>query len=138
LTTVMLVVVCGALVATATLGPLRFDDFLPPAVSAAVSVGIGIAGALASLDDVGKRELLGLATAAQVGVVPAWLGISLVRGFDVSPAPRLLAYLAGLAIIAITAALVYGAVRMRRRTTQPRRSSPSPLSTTDSQHVGRP
>jgi hypothetical protein len=44
--------------------PLSFDEFLTPGISALVSIGIGIAGALASVDDVGKRELIGLAAAA--------------------------------------------------------------------------
>jgi hypothetical protein len=117
LTTILLVSGCGILVALLVPGPMKFDDFLSPAVAACVSVGIGSAGALASLDDVGKRELIGLATAAQVGIVPTWFGVSVVHGFDTAPGARLLSYLANLAIIVTASAIVFGLVRHHRRAT---------------------
>jgi hypothetical protein len=105
--TVSIVLGCSALLATVLPGAIQFDAFLPPQVSAIVSVGIGGAGALASMDDAGKRELIGLATAAQVGLVPAWLGIGLARGFDTALAPRLLSFALNLALTILAAALVY-------------------------------
>jgi hypothetical protein len=112
---VAVLVACSASVAVLVPTPMKFAAFLPPAVSACVSVGIGIAGALASLDDVGKRELIGLATAAQVGLVPAWLGIGLVHGFDTPPGPRLCSFAVNLSLIAVTSAITYRAVRLRSR-----------------------
>ena len=114
LVTIVVLVASCASIAAFVPGPMKFDDFLPPLASACVSVGIGSAGALASLDDVGKRELIGLATAAQVGVVPAWIGISLVHGFDAGATSRVLSYFVNLAIIVMGSAIVFGVVRRRR------------------------
>ena len=46
-----------------------------------ISVLIGIASGLAVIDDVGKRELIGLAASAQIALVPVWFGICLIFGF---------------------------------------------------------
>lgn len=123
----------SALLASVLPAPIQFDAFLTPQVSAIVSVGIGGAGALASLDDAGKRELIGLATAAQVGLVPAWLGIGLVQGFETPPGPRLLSFALNLALTILAAALIYAlryapksaqwsqpALRVQRPTASPR------------------
>ena len=114
---VTIAILIGASAAVGALvgAPIKFDDFLPPAAAACISVGIGLAGALASLDDVGKREFIGLATAAQVGLVPAWLGLTIVRGFDTMQGSRLLSYVGNLVIIVATSATVYATVRYRRR-----------------------
>jgi hypothetical protein len=112
--TIAVVTGCSALVALLVPGPMKFDDFLSPLVAASVSIGIGVAGALASVDDVGKRELIGLATAAQVGIVPVWLGIALVQGFDASPGSRVLSYVANLVLIVVGSMLVYLLVHARQ------------------------
>jgi len=106
-TTIAIVLGCSALLASVWPGPIRFDGILTPGVSAIISVGVGCAGALASLDDAGKRELIGLATAAQVGLVPAWFGIGLVHGFDAEPGYRLLFFALNLGLTILAAALVY-------------------------------
>ncbi|MBX6342452.1 MAG: hypothetical protein IRY97_08340, partial [Thermomicrobiaceae bacterium] len=36
---------------------------------------------LATADDVGRRDLIALAAAAQYAIIPTWLGLSLVLGF---------------------------------------------------------
>lgn len=113
--TIAVVVGCGAVIAAIVPEPMKFDDFLSPLPAACISVGIGIAGALASLDDVGKRELIGLATASQVGLVPSWTGISLVKGFNAEPTARFASYGVNLSLIVVTATIVYGLVRFRRR-----------------------
>lgn len=128
-TTIAILIACGAFVAALVAGPMRFDDFLSPAVGVCVSSGIGIAGALASLDDVGKRELIGLATAAQVGVVPAWFGVSLVHGLDAVATVRVASYLVNLAVIVIAAASVYTVVGLHRRRDGKRAPRPSDAKT---------
>jgi hypothetical protein len=50
---------CSALLAFVLPGPLQFEGFLAPEASALVAIGIGTAAALPSLDDTGKRELIG-------------------------------------------------------------------------------
>lgn len=61
-------------------GPVRYNDHTPMLASVLITLVIGVAAALADVDDVGRREMVGLATAAQVGITPAWLGVSLALG----------------------------------------------------------
>jgi hypothetical protein len=71
------------------------------------SVAVGVAAALASIDDAGRREMIGLAAAGQIGLIPVWLGIVTVLGLPVD-APsgeavmRALSFLANLAALTIT------------------------------------
>jgi hypothetical protein len=78
----LLLVLGGALVATVSSPPLRYDTFNSILISLLISLGVGIAAGLATIDDVGRRELIGLAAAAQIGVIPVWAGISLVFGLS--------------------------------------------------------
>lgn len=114
-TTVSLVVACGALVARMSSAPLQFGDFLPLPWAAVLAVVIGVIGTLASLDDVGKRELVSLAIASQLGLVPAWLGIGLVHGFNTAPGARLAGYGLSLALMIATSAAVFWGIRLQRR-----------------------
>ena len=70
----------SALAALLSEPPLRYDEFPSFAVSLAISAIVGVAANLAAIDDTGRRELVGLAAAAQVGIFPAWLGARLVFG----------------------------------------------------------
>ncbi len=70
----------GAISALLSEPPIRFDEFPPFWASLLISTIVGAAAGLAAIDDVGRRELIGLAAAAQIGIFPAWLGACLVLG----------------------------------------------------------
>lgn len=46
-----------------------------------ISLAVGVAASLANTDDVGRRELIGLAATAQIAIIPVWFGICFVFGF---------------------------------------------------------
>ena len=114
-TGVVLITVGSALVALFSGGPLRFDQFSPLAVGLVISLAVGIAAALASADDVGRRELIALAASSQLAILPAWLGISLVLGFsDPSKiSERILGFFLNSASIVVAGTVVYAVLRMR-------------------------
>jgi hypothetical protein len=80
LLTLVLVFVGGLVVGCLTHGPVQFSDLGSPLPNFVITVAIGIAATLAAIDDTGRRELIGLAAASQVGIVPAWIAVSLVHG----------------------------------------------------------
>jgi hypothetical protein len=98
----------GVAVALAADPPMVFDKFPPMIAGLAFSFAIGIASSLATADDVGRRELIGLAAASQLALIPAWLGVSLVFGFDESPVEKLQAFGVNLVALACGALAVYG------------------------------
>jgi hypothetical protein len=115
-------VLAGALVALLAAPPLRFQDFSAPLPGFLLSLGIGVAAGLATSDDVGWRELIGLAAASQFALVPAWLGISLVHGLGDGGAAvlleRLISFGVNVATIMVAAAVTYGALGVRGRSAQ--------------------
>ncbi|HEX8267588.1 MAG TPA: DUF389 domain-containing protein [Pyrinomonadaceae bacterium] len=100
----------GVAVASFNSPPLKYDEFNPLYVGALISLAVGIAGALANTDDVGRRELIGLAATAQIAIVPVWFGIKTIFGFAESQS-KLLERAASLplsvAIIVIAALITY-------------------------------
>lgn len=60
--------------------PIRYDEFPSIPISILITAGVGIAAGLAAIDDVGRRELIGLAAASQVGIIPVWLGVTFIFG----------------------------------------------------------
>lgn len=100
----------GVAVASFNSPPLKYDEFNPLYVGALISLAVGIAGALANTDDVGRRELIGLAATAQIAIVPVWFGIKTIFGFAESQS-KLLERAASLplsvAIIIIAALITY-------------------------------
>jgi hypothetical protein len=107
----------GALVALLTGPPMRFSEFSPLPVSFLISLAVGVAAGLASADDVGRRELIGLAAASQISILPIWFGASLVFGFPAgdgaSPLQRALTLLVNIATIVIAALATYAFLGMR-------------------------
>jgi hypothetical protein len=105
-------------------GPCLYHDFLEPLPSAIISAAVGLAAALATADDVGRRELIGLAAAAQIAVLPAWLGIYFSVGGD-EPATvalqRALTLALNLMALATTALVTYAALRFRSLVLPPNR-----------------
>jgi hypothetical protein len=77
---VALVIAGSAVAALLSDGPIRFDDIASAGTGLVISAVVGVAAGLASIDDVGRRELIGLAAAAQIGIIPAWIGAALVLG----------------------------------------------------------
>jgi hypothetical protein len=82
-----------------------------------ISVGVGIAAGLATADDVGRREMIGLAATAQVAILPVWFGISFVFGFPVmdsaTPGQRALSLTVNVVTIVVAAFATYALLRMR-------------------------
>jgi len=72
----------GVIVALVARPPLRFDDLGSPVMGIIISAAVGVAAALASIDDAGRREMIGLAAASQLGLIPVWLGIITVFGLS--------------------------------------------------------
>lgn len=102
----------GVAVASFNSPPLKYDEFNPLYVGALISLAVGIAGALANTDDVGRRELIGLAATAQIAIVPVWFGIKTIFGFAANEGQsKLLERAASLplsvAIIVIAALITY-------------------------------
>jgi hypothetical protein len=115
-----LIVAGGAIVAAVVGPPLRFHSFSGLATAAVLSTLVGVAAALADLDDVGRREMIGLAATAQVALIPAWLGISLVIGFsqavDPTPPPqRLLTFAVIVAAVIAASFVTYALLGVRGR-----------------------
>jgi hypothetical protein len=112
-------IVAGGAAAAALMGPpLRFHEFSSTGVAALLSVLVGVAAGFATTDDVGRREMLGLAATAQVATIPAWLGISLVIGFsqEVDPTPpsrRLLTFAVIVAAIVLGSLVTYALLGAR-------------------------
>ena len=46
-----------------------------------ISVVVGVGAGFANIDDSGQRQLIGLAAAAQIALIPVWFGICAVFGF---------------------------------------------------------
>lgn len=116
----VLIVAGGAIVAAVVGPPLRFNTFSGMATAAVISTLVGAAAALADADDVGRREMIGLAATAQVALIPAWLGISLVIGFsqavDPTPPPqRLLTFAVIVAAIIVASTITYAVLGLRGR-----------------------
>jgi hypothetical protein len=107
-----LLVLSSAVVALASNGPVKYNEFASLPVSALMSVGVGIAAALASSDDAGRRELIGLAATAQIAIVPCWLGAVLIlgpsaTGSENEAAFRLLGFAMNIGIIIISSTATY-------------------------------
>lgn len=107
-----LLVLSGAAVGAASSPPIKYDDFNTLAVGLIISAGVGVAAVLANIDDVGRRELIGLAATAQIAIVPVWFGICAVLGFP-STTPeseissRALSFPLNVLTIIVTSLIVY-------------------------------
>lgn len=83
----LLLVGAGVIVGLMTSPPVRYSEFNSFLTGLLVSIAVGIAAGLATADDVGRREMIGLAATAQVAIVPTWLGLCLMLGFPLEAAP---------------------------------------------------
>jgi hypothetical protein len=112
-TATLLTAVAAACVAMFADPPMMFDNFPPMAAGALFSLAVGVAASLATADDAGHRQLVGLAAASQLALVPAWLGISVVFGFSESAAEKLSGFGVNTLCLVVGAAAVYGTLLWR-------------------------
>lgn len=105
----VLLILGGVLIASVSSPPLKYDEFNSLTVGLLISLAVGVAAGLASIDDVGRRELIGLAATAQIAIIPVWFGICFVFGFPATTSKdditsRVLGY--GLNVLTIIVASV--------------------------------
>jgi hypothetical protein len=117
LVAIALLISGGAIVALLANPPLQYNQHNSLVVSFLISLGVGIAAGLATADDVGRREMIGLAATAQIAILPVWFGISFVFGFPVldstSPAQRALTFGVNAVTIIVAALCTYALLGMR-------------------------
>jgi hypothetical protein len=113
----VLTMAAGAMVALMAEPPLRFQESNSLVTSLLISLAVGVAAALATVDDVGRRELIGLASAAQLAILPAWFGIAFIFGVSAtesaSPAQRAVTFLVNVGTIVAAACGTYAFLRVR-------------------------
>lgn len=114
-----LAVAGGAAVALASDPPLKYGETNPLVVSFLISLAVGVAGGLATGDDVGRREMIGLAATAQIAIIPVWMGVTAVFGVppleSSGPAERALTLLLNVATIIVASAVTYAVLGMKGR-----------------------
>jgi hypothetical protein len=76
LTAIVLMAAGGATVAIFSHPPIRYVEANSLLTGLLISLVVGVAAGLATSDDVGRREMIGLAATAQVAIVPTWFRIS--------------------------------------------------------------
>ena len=107
----------GVTVALVTNPPVKFNESNSLLVGICIALVVGVAGGLATADDVGRREMIGLAATAQVAIIPVWFGACLVLGFPAAnpspPGRRAIGLVANIATIAVAALVTYAVLRMR-------------------------
>lgn len=89
LVTTILIVCGGVAMALLSEPGIKWTAFSETTVlfSFLISMAIGIAAGLGSIDDAGRRELIGLAATAHISVYPIWFGLKFIYGFDHSDKP---------------------------------------------------
>lgn len=114
---ICLLVIGGVIVGVLTNPPVQYSDFSSPGTGFVISFAVGVAAGLATVDDVGRREMIGLAATAQIAIIPVWLGLCLLLGFpaldSTPPQRRVLALLFNIIAIVIAALCTYAAIRIK-------------------------
>jgi len=118
LTIALLLLLAGGMaVGIFTNPPVQYSDFNTLPVGLLVSLAVGVAAGLATADDVGRRELIGLAATAQVAIVPAWFGLCIVLGFpavnDTAPHRLIQELVLNIIAIVIAAFATYAAMGIK-------------------------
>jgi len=112
-----LLILGGVVVALLSSPPVQYSDFNSLTAGFLISCAVGVAAGLATADDVGRREMIGLAATAQVAIIPSWLGLCLMLGFPGSistpPSSRLLALLINIAAIIVASFATYALIRVK-------------------------
>ena len=115
---ICLLLISGVVVGLLSNPPVRYSEFNSLATGILISLIVGIAAGLATADDVGRREMIGLAATAQIAIVPAWFGLCLVLGFPsadaTSPSRHISGLLINIVAIVIAALGTYAAMKIKR------------------------
>jgi hypothetical protein len=110
-------VAAGALVALIEGGTIQFHDF--PSLKSALLIAavVGLASGFATCDDAGERQLIGLAAASQIALVPVWFGLCFVLGplLPQLAAERALSLALNIVAVVAFAALIYALLGYRAR-----------------------
>ena len=116
LVSMVMSVLAGITLGAALGGPMQFDGFKSPALSAAMSLVIGVAAGCSIADDAGRRYLIGVAAAAQSGVFAVWIGLATVLGFPDrgTTVARLLTLPLNICAIGVAACASYALIGLRR------------------------
>jgi hypothetical protein len=116
-TATILMAAGGVTVAFFSQPPIRYLEANSLLTGFVISLAVGVAAGLATSDDVGRREMIGLAATAQVAIVPTWFGLAMVLGLPaneaVSAKQRAMSLLINVAGIVIASFATYAALRMR-------------------------
>jgi hypothetical protein len=134
LTAMILMTAGGLTVGFFSQPPIRYLEANALLTGFVISLVVGVAAGLATSDDVGRREMIGLAATAQVAIVPTWFGLVAVLGLPandaVSAKQRALSLLVNTCGIVIASLLTYAALRMHgdslrafKESAPPKRSS---------------
>ncbi len=131
LTATILMAAGGVTVAFFSHAPIRYLEANSLLTGFVISLAVGVAAGLATTDDVGRREMIGLAATAQVAIVPTWFGLAMVLGLPANDAAsakqRAMSLLINVGGIVIASFTTYAALRMRgdslRAFKRPRQSS---------------
>lgn len=111
----LLILLAGVCVGFLTEPPIKFTDFTsPPLVSFLLAIIIGMAAGFASVDDAGRRELIGLAATSHLTIYPAWFGLKIMYGFEPTDKPieHVVIFLMNVATVTLFAAITYVIMRM--------------------------
>jgi hypothetical protein len=114
---VILLAAGGVTVALLSSPPLRFIESTSLLTGFVISLAVGVAAGLATSDDVGRREMIGLAATAQAAIVPAWFGITAVFGVPAAnPTPlkqRAIGWVINVLGIILASLATYAVLRVR-------------------------
>jgi len=114
---IFLLIAGGLIVGLVTNPPVQYSDSNSLLTGFLISFAVGVAAGLATADDVGRREMIGLAATAQIAIIPAWFGLCSVLGFPAAaatpPSRRILGLLLNVVAIVIAAMVTYAALGMK-------------------------
>lgn len=113
----VIIIIASAFCALFIHPPLQFQEFPSIFTGFLLAIVIGIAAGLASADNTGKRELIGLTISAHTAIFAAWFGISLVFGFpEMSKTMENIAsFFVNVITITITASVTYYLMKIKGR-----------------------
>jgi len=114
-----ILLLCGGVsVALMTSPPLLYNESNSLLAGFLISLAVGVAAGLATADDVGRREMIGLAATAQVAILPVWFGVCFVFGFpaleSMPPARRAISLAVNVTSIVIASFITYAVLGMKR------------------------
>lgn len=117
LVSTIIIVAGGFFIGLMTQPHIKFMEFseTPVMFSFLISILIGAAAGLGSVDDAGRRELIGLAATAHLAVYPLWFGLKFAFGFDPADKPIhfLLIFVMDFMTISFSAFIVYLLMKMK-------------------------